>query len=199
MKRLIVMGAALAALVLPFTTTAQADGLSFETKLSGAQEVVTDSDGNLIPGGADTPASGQARARFDGALSHVAVDVRIRDLLGTFSAAHFHCGLPGQNGPVAFGLIGPGPLSFDGRRILGQLTNADYTGADCVPVVGRPVNNIAALALAMQEGLIYLNVHSSAFPAGEIRGQMLVEEMDFGGFLDRIHKPEGYLEDFRED
>ncbi len=189
MKLPIVLIAAFAALALPFTT-AQADGLSLEAKLSGAQEVVVDSDGNFIPGGTDTPASGQARARFDGALSQVAVDVRIHNLLGSFGAAHFHCGLPGQNGPVAFGLIGPGPLEFDGRRIRGQLTNADYTGADCVPIVGRPVNNIAALALAMQQGLVYLNVHSSAFPAGEIRGQMLGRGADFRGIRDRIHDRE---------
>ena len=76
------------------------------------------------------------------------------------------------NGPVALGLISPGPLSFDGKKIKGTLSNADFTGADCVPSTGRPITNVAALAFAIRDGLIYLNVHTDAFPPGEIRGQL---------------------------
>jgi len=43
-------------------------------------------------------------------------------------------------------------------------------------VVGRPVSNIAALAFAMRDGLIYFNVHTTEFSSGEIRGQMLPED-----------------------
>jgi hypothetical protein len=57
-----------------------------------------------------------------------------------------------------------------------MLTNLDFTGADCTPIVGRPVNNIAALAFAMRNGLIYANVHTDVFPAGEQRGQMLKDK-----------------------
>lgn len=153
-------------------SSAFADGFKFESRLSGAQEVVLDTEGNLIPGGVATEASGSIRADFDAALSRVFVSLRVRDLTGGFLASHFHCGRPGQNGPVAFGLVSPGPLSFDGERIRGELTNTDFTGANCVPVVGRPVNNIAALAQAMADGLVYINVHTSFAPGGEIRGQM---------------------------
>ena len=110
-------------------------GLKFESNLSGAQEVVFEG-GIFVPGGRDTDAEARIRAKFDKELSKVEVNLRIRDLVGDFAAAHFHCGRAGQNGPVAFGLQNPGPLEFDGRRIRGTLTNTDFNGADCVPVVG---------------------------------------------------------------
>lgn len=162
---------------LAFASATYADGLTFEATATGAQEAVF-VDGVFVPGGTDTSAVGRIKARFDSGLTKVDVDLRIDNLVGTFAAAHFHCGRPGQNGPVAFGLVNPGPLAFDGRRIRGTLGNTDFTGADCAPVIGRAVNNIAALALAMADGLIYLNVHSSVFPAGEVRGQMLEADDD---------------------
>ncbi len=147
-------------------------GLKFNSNLSGAQEVVFE-NGNFVPGGRDTQAEAQIRAKFDKALTQVEVNLRIKDLEGNFTRAHFHCARAGQNGPIAFGLENPGPLVFDGQRIKGILTNTDFTGVDCIPAVERPVNNIAALALAMRDGLIYINVHSDLFPHGETRGQML--------------------------
>jgi hypothetical protein len=143
----------------------EGNGLRFTARLSAPQETaVVDSDG-----------AGRASVRFDAALTRVFVDLRIDNLVGGFRAAHFHCNRPGANGPVAFGLVSPGPLEFDGRRVRGTLTNADFNGADCVAVsfVGRPVNNIAALAFAMRDGLVYLNVHTDLYPGGEIRGQLL--------------------------
>jgi hypothetical protein len=147
-------------------------GLKFNSNLSGAQEVVFE-NGNFVPGGTDTNAEARIKAKFDKELTKVEVNLRIKDLEGNFTRAHFHCGRAGQNGPIAFGLVDPGPLVFDGQRIEGALTNLDFTGVDCIPVVGRPVNNIAALAFAMRDGLIYINVHSDLFPLGETRGQML--------------------------
>ena len=140
-------------------------GMSFTARLSGAQEVP----------GVDTRGVGRANVRFDAGFTRVFVDLRVSGLTGSFTRAHFHCNRPGANGPVAFGLVQPGPLMFDGRGVRGTLTNADFSGGDCaaVPLVGRPVNNIAALAFAMRDGLIYLNVHTDFVPSGEIRGQLM--------------------------
>lgn len=160
------------------TGIAYADETRVETTATGAQEVVFDVDGNFVPGGVATNAVVKAKARFDAGLTRVDVDVRIDNLVGNFAAAHFHCGRPGQNGPVAFGLINPGPLSLDGNRIRGTLDNSHFTGADCSGLLGRPVNNIAALAFAMKKGLIYLNVHSDVFPPGEARGQLRKADKD---------------------
>ncbi len=112
------------------------------------------------------------RADFDEGFTEVDVTLKV-DGGDNVVAVHFHCALPGEIGPVAFGLFTPGPLVFDGTEAKGFLTNADFTGADCNPTIGRPVNNIAALALAMREGLIYSNVHTTDNLPGEVRGQML--------------------------
>ena len=112
------------------------------------------------------------KAKFDKAFTRVEVKLRVQGG-DNVMAAHFHCARPGETGPVEFGLFSPGPLLFDGERAKGTLTNADFTGADCVPTIGRPVNNIVALAFAMRDGLIYANVHTTDNPPGEVRGQLL--------------------------
>ena len=150
------------------TTLAYADHREFQARLSGEQQVSEE----------DTTGRGRADVTFNAAYRYVIVDLRINDLVGTFTGAHFHCARPGENGPVAFGLVVPGPLSFDGERIRGKLRNADYTGADCVAATGVTINNIASLALAMKEGLIYLNVHTNTAPGGEIRGQLVAKHDD---------------------
>lgn len=140
-------------------------GLRFSATLSGAQEVPA----------VDTDATGRVRARFDAGFTQVVVRLRVRDLSSPAVAAHFHCAHAGQNGPVVFGLVSPGPCEGldEGRIRRCTLMNDDFTGADCTDTVGRPVNNIAALAFAMRDGLIYTNVHTPTNPGGEVRGQML--------------------------
>ena len=147
---------------------AYADHLEFEAKLSGAQEVSE----------VATSGRGRIEARFHRTFKSVNVALTINELVGTVTGAHFHCARPGENGPVVFGLMSPGPLALDGNKISGKLTNADFNGGDCVDPVGRPVNNIAALAFAMRDGLIYINVHTNSVPSGEIRGQMVERDDD---------------------
>jgi len=101
--------------------SAFAGDVKFSATLSGAQEVP-----EVV-----TPATGKIKAKFDKGFTEVTVDLKIENLVDTLTGAHFHCARPGVIGPVALGLMSPGPLSFDGKRIRGTLTNADFTGADC--------------------------------------------------------------------
>ena len=157
----------LGAMALPSPVNA-AEAREFEAKLSGEQQVTA----------VESTGRGRAEARFNRAFRFVNVEVVINDLVGTVTAAHFHCARPGENGPVVFGLISPGPLALNGNRIQGTLTNADYTGSDCTTNIGRQVNNMASLAFAMRDGLIYVNVHTDTSPSGEVRGQMVESDDD---------------------
>jgi hypothetical protein len=161
MKRVFAaIGASLTLLVI--ATPASAAGMKFQAALSGAQEVPEVATG----------ASGKVLAKFDDALTQVEVKVSLNNIVGV-TAAHFHCDRPGLNGVVAFGLIAPGACTLVNDQIQCTLTNADVQPFDCVPEIGRPVNNIAALAFAMRDGLIYFNVHTMANSTGELRGQMI--------------------------
>ncbi|MGH7928253.1 MAG: CHRD domain-containing protein [Candidatus Binatia bacterium] len=142
------------------------DGLKFDAQLTGAQEVPE----------RDTPAKADIAAQFDLGFTELEVELKVSDnTVGTVTRAHFHCAAPGANGPIVFGLFDPGPFPV-GNRVDGTLTNADYTGADCVPTTGRVINNLASLALAMRDGLIYANIHTTIFTGGELRGQMIEVE-----------------------
>lgn len=105
--------------------------------------------GNEVPPNAST-AVGSAVTVLDSATNQVSVTVVTSGLSGGV-AAHLHQALPGANGPVILPLAG-GPVQWTGA---GMLT--------------------AAQAAALQAGGVYVNVHTSAFPAGEIRGQLSPE------------------------
>ncbi len=149
-------------------------GFRSTTVLSDAQEVQDE----------PVESSGFARAvvTFDAGLTEARVDVRFRGLVGTVTRLHFHCNVAGANGPIALGLIDfvdPDNDNSDvvtlGRgRISGRLTNADFPAEepDCEGTIDRPINNIASLAQAIEEGGVYWNLHTDAFPAGELRGQV---------------------------
>lgn len=162
LKKLLLPVAAIVASV-PLSAVAS---LTCQATLSGEQE----------PGNVVTDASATLVATFDAALSQVDVELTV---LGAPDAdrAHFHCARPGANGAIAFGLVAPGPLFFDFGGVRGTLLNEDFNGAMCGPNTdGREVNNIAALAFAMRDGFVYINVHTPANPAGEIRGQIVCND-----------------------
>ena len=143
------------------STAAYAD-LNFESCLTGDQEVP----------GVISATTGDIEVEFDCGLTQAEFRLNVFGGVGV-TQAHFHCGKAGINGPVVAFLYGFGPVvDVDGLLSEGVLTNADFTGADCVPVVGSPVNNIASLHAAMLNGLIYANVHTEANPPGEVRGQI---------------------------
>lgn len=85
-------------------------------------------------------------------------------LVGTETSAHFHAPAnPSETAPVVF-TVSPdvSPLGSPKTGSVGPLTNDQ-------------INDLT-------KGLFYLNIHSSAFPEGEIRGQVLpVSKVRYNG------------------
>jgi hypothetical protein len=80
-------------------------------------------------------------------------------------AAHIHCGAVGVNGPVGVTLFRGGPATVNGTLAGGVITAPDLGNA-C------GWTDLAAVVAALEGGDTYVNVHTSAHPGGEIRGQI---------------------------
>jgi CHRD domain len=152
------------------------EGLQFKAALVGAQEVTPPAAPTTPSPGVETNTAGSVRIQFSKDLSEFRFVLFVQQGL-LVTQAHLHCGRPGQNGPI-FVFLAPlntGGADVDGVLASGTRTNADLLAgaANCEAAIGRPIRNIASIALAARDGLIYANVHTVANPAGEVRGQLL--------------------------
>jgi len=80
--------------------------------------------------------------------------------IGTATLSHIHRGPAGISGPVI--------INF--ATSASQIPNGRTSGT--IDVSSLPAADLTALASASTAGGYYVNVHSQAFPGGEIRGQL---------------------------
>jgi hypothetical protein len=134
--------------------------LNFRAHLSPDQEVHE----------VDSRATGQAIFQLskDGTqLSYKLIVANIEDV----TMAHIHFAPAGVNGPVVAWLYpsSPPPHLISGRSD-GILAEGIITADKLLgPLAGQP---LSALIDAMKAGGTYVNVHTTAYPPGEIRGQI---------------------------
>lgn len=85
--------------------------------------------------------------------------------LADLSAAHLHLGAAGTNGPVVADLIDNSIGAVAPGFFLAELKTSDLVG----PLSDYPID---ALVGRIEAGEVYLNLHTTANPAGELRGQL---------------------------
>lgn len=147
--------------------------ITFTTTLSGANEA----DPNA------SPATGQATVTVDDVGNTVMVDFSYAGLLGTSTAAHIHCCTPvpltGAVPPATAVPSFPGFVTGVQAGAYNQgfsLLDAGFYSPGFLAANGGSTSAARdALLAGMMAGRSYLNVHSSLFPTGEIRG-FLVEQ-----------------------
>jgi hypothetical protein len=129
-----------------FTSSGQADTITYDVVLSGTESVPV----NV------TTALGTATVTLDDVLDTIAVSLNYTGLTGgNPSAAHIHCCvLPNANGPVVI------PFSGFPTTTSGTYSNT-FTGVSVANITG------------IEAGLAYINIHNTVFPGGEIRGDIL--------------------------
>lgn len=142
-----------------------ASDMVFTTSLSGTEE---------IPMSTST-ASGRAHlvhsSSRTGSVMHYQLIVHDGE---NITGAHLHCGPRGVNGPVVVNLLKEeSKTSVHGELASGMIEQNDIlaAGATCTP----NIRTVAHLAQAMREGKVYVNVHTTQYPGGEIRGQVLTQ------------------------
>jgi CHRD domain len=129
------------------------------------------------PAPISTTGTGTLRLRVDPGRQELTYTLRYSGLEGSVTQAHIHFGGRAQSGGVSAFLctnLGNGPAGTPacpqpGGQVSGTL------GAD--DVVGPAAQGIAAgemdeLIAAIRHDTTYVNVHSTLYPAGEIRSQL---------------------------
>ncbi len=94
---------------------------------------------------------------------------------GAVTGAHIHIGHPNVGGGIAIPLCGgtSTPCPMPPADLKGTLTSADVPG---LAAQGVGAGDLAKVIEAIRRGVTFVNVHTTAFPAGEIRGQIAAED-----------------------
>ena len=119
-----------------------ASAQNYAASLDGLQEVPPN----------NSPGTGSATLVLDANLM-LHVNCTFGGLLAPVTAAHIHAPAPpGVNAPIRFPLIPPAPPTSPIVLTVGPLTAQDVVN--------------------LNTGLSYINIHTTMFPGGEIRGQI---------------------------
>jgi hypothetical protein len=151
----------LVVILLSIAATASASSAkNFRTHLSSGEEVA-----EVI-----SNAQGQAIFKLNDDKTSLHYKLNVANIENV-TQAHIHLGPAGTNGPIVVWLypsappaqLIPGPSN-------GGLAEGDITADDLVnALAGQPLQ---VLIDAIEAGNTYVNVHTSQYPPGEIRGQL---------------------------
>ena len=147
-------------MVIPAAGASVGQARNFVAPLSGDEEVPA----------VDTNARGLAKFQLskDGTeLSYRLIVANIENVI----QAHIHLAPAGANGPVVAWLYPDGPpAQLIPGRTQGTLAQGTITAEDLVgPLDGQDLDDLINAIVA---GNAYVNVHTSQFPPGEVRGQI---------------------------
>jgi hypothetical protein len=169
MKRLVLisfLGVVLLAAIAATAAVAHNDNGKGKARLDSYQET---------PLTLSTTGTGSFRIRV--ASDGLHYKLRYQDLSAPAIQAHIHFGRTGLSGGIVAFLCGPQPSAGDkptcpalSGTVEGVIDMADILGP--VPNQGIAAGELREVIKALRKGAIYANVHTTAFPGGEIRGQV---------------------------
>jgi len=129
--------------LLALASIAADGGRKFTTTLTGAAEA---------PGPGDPDGSGSASLSLNPGVEMVCFELSVSGIALPATGAHIHRAVAGSPGPVVVPLIPPGESG---------------TSSGCVSA-----SRDLILAIMQNPDGYYVNVHSTEFPAGAVRGQL---------------------------
>ena len=154
------------------------DRSKFSTGLSGYEEVVAGSTSGTL----STQANGFFRASVNRGQSELRYSLSYRGPFdanaagGTVTQAHIHLGARAVNGGISAFLcsnLGNGPAGTPACPPVGTVSGT-ITPAQVVGPAGQGIAamQFGELVQAMRAGATYVNIHTTTFGGGEIRGQI---------------------------
>ena len=153
--------------LLSLSTAAQASPLTFTAVLSGPNENPVNA----------SPGIGFATVTIDPVTHLMTLDVTFSGLTGTTIASHIHCCITVPNGTAGVATTTPTfagfPLGVTSGTFLNTLNMtlaSSYNPAYVTANGGTTATAEAALFAGIIAGTSYLNIHTSTFSGGEIRG-----------------------------
>jgi hypothetical protein len=144
-------------------TPIRTDARRFRAALRGSYVVATDGDGNR------SLVFSRGTGTMTLALLPSGAELQVTLVIGQLAnvtAVRIHAGLPDQNGPAVATLYGPGAPARV-RRLGRTLSESDLTGPFA--------SDFAGFLAALGRGELYVEVTTSAHPAGELRGQIAAQ------------------------
>ena len=191
---------ALAAALLVAAPMAHGALIHLFVNLNGANEVPS----NAVT--STTAGTGTASFDLDTTLHTLHGVILFSGLTGTTTASHIHCCLasPFANAAVGVATVVPAfpgfPLGVQSGtdEFTLQLNNASAYNPAFVTAQGGLINAEAAFVAGLTTGRTYLNIHTTQFGGGEIRGFVVPEPMTISlfalglaaaGFVSRRRKP----------
>jgi len=158
----------LIAIILLGNSAAQAAPITYEAILNGASESPPVS----------STGTGFGSIVFDLTAHTLALDITFSGLIGTVTAAHLHCctaepdignAIVATTTPTLIGF----PLAVTAGSYLNTLDltlASSWNSSFITNNGGTPAGAEAALAAGLDQGRVYLNIHTTFAGSGEIRG-----------------------------
>lgn len=140
---------------MPAAAFAQTVILSAE--IEGAQEVP----------GSTSSAVGEALMKYDLETNTFDLEIRLKEFVEPLNASHIHQAVSGVNGPVVVNLGGEADYKRSGDRLRLKVKDQPYLGDPAQLLTGGA----------------YVNFHTTTFPGGAVRGQLLPHSADFIAIL----------------
>jgi hypothetical protein len=154
MKRVMTMLSACALVLVG--TAANAQTVRFTANLSGASETPVVVTGSF----------GTADITYDMASQTLSWIIDVFNMPTGTTNAHFHVGGPGAAGPTVVNIAFPAQISND-FRLTGSAT-----AANLLQRADQGIRSWQDLEQSLFGGQLYVNIHSTTNPGGEIRGQV---------------------------
>jgi hypothetical protein len=146
------------ACVLLFSAQAQAQTITLTASLNG---------GNEVPG-VVTGAAGTATVTWNTTTKAGTYRVEVYNMPVGTTASHIHVGSSSVSGPVVINFSVPaGGISND------YALTGTFGCSDVVARAAQGINSCEDFEQALLLNNMYVNVHSTANPGGEVRGQLM--------------------------